>query len=219
MTGAVERRAAEQASRMSGEVRLARLTLALSRQEVARRAGVARSTVERIEAGDAGISVLTLTRVTMAVGLDAVLRAYPSGRVGLRDSGQMQLAEQERKLAAPYWTPRLEVAAGNHGESADVVFLGAEEIQHHEIERRAADFQGQYRAARRKQEFLASRSERPVRLVLVIEDTRKNREALRPHARLIAAELPADSRAILKSLRLGRPVGADGMLWLRRREA
>lgn len=204
-------------ARIAGEFRLARLTLGLSRDRVARRAGVARSTVERYEAGATEIAIDIAAAVMAAVGLDLVLKAYPGGPVSLRDTGQMTLADQLRQLAAAYWMPRLEVLAGDHGRAADVVLYGAEEILHLEIERHATDFQAQLRSARQKQEVISARSDRPVRLVLVIEDTRKNREALRLHAGLIASQLPADSRAVLRSVRLGRPLGSDGLLWLRRR--
>jgi len=204
-------------ARMVNELRMARATLGLTIREVARMAGVAKSTVQRLEDGFVGTTVPTLAAVMAAVGLDLVLNAYPGKTVRLRDSGQLELADQLRQLASAYWAPRIEVVAGDHGQSADLVFFGADEIQHQEIERRAADFQAQLRSALRKREYLAARTNRPVRLVLAFEDTRHNREALRPHAALIRAQLRADSRAVLKSLRLGQPLGSDGLLWVRRR--
>ena len=206
-------------SRMASELQLARAASALTREQVARKAGVAPSTVQRLEAGSVDTGVATLADVMAAVGLDLVLNAYPGNQTRLRDSGQITLVDQLRRLASPYWTPRIEVIAGQHGKSADLVFYGADEILHLEIERRATDFQSQYRAAEGKREYLSGRSERPVRLVLVFEDTRRNRDALWPHAALIRAQLPANSRAVLKALKRGHPLGSDGLLWLRRRHS
>jgi transcriptional regulator with XRE-family HTH domain len=202
---------------MASELKLARLTLALSRRAIARRAGVARSTVERVEAAAVNVEVETLVAIMAAAGLDLVLQAYVGTGLRLRDSGQMTLVEQLRRLAAPYWRPQVEVAAGDYGRSADVVFYGAEEILHFEVERRAITFEAQLRSAKRKRETLAAKGDRPVRLVLVIEDTHRNREALVAHADLIRSQLPATSRDVLRSLRLGAPLGRDGLLWLRRR--
>lgn len=211
------RRAADQAERMGSEVALARATLGISRLAVARRAGVARSTVERVEAGDPSVQIRTLAAAMDAVGLDLVLRAYQGRALSLRDTGQMELVDALRSTATAYWRPRVEVAAGEFGRSADLVFYGADEIQHHEVERSATDFQAQFGAASRKREALASGDRRPVRLVLVIEDTRRNREALRPHTSLIGSQLPAGSRDVLRSLRRGQALGQDGLLWIRRR--
>ena len=80
----------------------------------------------------------------------------------------------------------------------------------------ATDFQNQYRRADRKRQALAAQHQRPTRLVLVIEDTRRNRAALEPHMKLIQAALPARSREVLGALRSGRPLGRDGLLWVRR---
>lgn len=201
---------------MGGEARLHRLTLGMSRAEVARRARVSESTVERIEAGDPGVQLNTLVAVTTAVGLDLVMHVYPGRTVSLRDSGQLELAEVLRTVAGAYWRARLEVPAGEYGRSADIVLYGAEEIQHHEIERVATDFQAQYRSARRKTESLSAGERRPVRVVIDVEDTRRNRAALRPHMALIRTELPATTREVMASLRYGQPLGRDGLAWVRR---
>jgi hypothetical protein len=165
------------------------------------------------------MEVSTLAAVMTAVGLDLVLTAYAGQTVRLNDSGQMLLVDQLRRIAVPQWKPQIEVPAGDHGRSADLVFYGAHEVLHMEIERRAVDFQAQLRSALRKREVIAARSERPIRLVLVIEDTRQNREALSLHADLVLSRLPATSREVLHALRHGTPLGRDGLLWLRRRRS
>lgn len=203
-------RARQQAARVGGEIKLGRSVLELSLADVARRAQVGRSTVARVEGGDTGVGLDTLCAVGTAVGLDIVVRAYPGRPPSLRDTGQLEVAEFICAQANSRWRPALEVRAGDNNESADLVFFGPDEIVHTEIERLALDFQSQYRAAARKREFLADQHARPVRLVVAVEDTRRNRAAVMRHEKLIRSELPAESRAILGALRAGSPLGRDG---------
>jgi hypothetical protein len=188
----------------------------MTRQRAADRAGVAWSTVARAEAGDPALTVTTMCAIGEAVGLDVVLRVYPGRAPSLRDTGQLELAAQLRSLASPAWHPTIELNVGTHGESVDIAFFGTLEIMATEIERLAADFQGQYRRADTKRAILANQHQRPVRLVLAIEDTRRNRRALEPHGELIRSTLPAGSREVLRALRTGEPLGRDGIVWLRR---
>lgn len=205
-----------QATHIGSEVRLARTSLAISRRELDRRAGVALSTVSRIERGDPGVQLDTIMAVGAAVGLDVVLKAYPGATPGLRDTGQLHIAELLCNKAHARWRPHLELPAGEHGRAADLVFMGPDEILHVEIERAATDYQAQFRAAAAKREWLAARHARPVRLVLVIEDTRRNRVAIGAHHEVIRGALPAGSRDVLAALRGGGPLGCDGLLWIRR---
>jgi transcriptional regulator with XRE-family HTH domain len=210
------RRATHQLRRIAAELRTARAKLGLSDRDLARLAGVSRSTIRRLLDGSPSIQVDTAVAVLAAVGLDLVLNAYEGATPALRDSGQLEIAEVIRASAHAYWRTVSEVAAGPYGRSADLVLYGAEEVIHIEIERGANDFQAQERGAKRKREFLAGGESRPVRLVLVIEDTRANRLAMGPHQGLIRSQYPATSRKIMAALRHGRPLGRDGVLWIRR---
>jgi transcriptional regulator with XRE-family HTH domain len=196
---------------------LNREALGLSRQDLMHRAGVAMSTLARIERGDPGVQLNTLVAVTDAVGLDLVLRVYPGTEPGLRDTGQLVTARALCEDAHPRWKPRLEVPAGDHARSADLVFYGPDEVLHVEIERHAVDFQAQLRRAVEKRGYLAGAEARPVRLVIVVEDLPGNRAAVTPHLPLIRRQLPAGSREILAALRHGTPLGRDGILWFRTR--
>jgi transcriptional regulator with XRE-family HTH domain len=212
-----ELRARRQAERIGSEIRLARSDLALTRAAAARRAGVAPDTARRVEAGDPSVTLETLCSVAGGVGLDIVVRAYPARPPGLRDSGQLRLAEQVCDVARARREATLEMPAGEHGEAVDLALFGPQEVIAVEIERLVLDFQAQYRRAARKRDNLTTRHSRPVRLVLVIEDTRRNRAAVADHAAFLRQLLPAGSREILGALRSGRPLGRDGLLWLRRR--
>jgi transcriptional regulator with XRE-family HTH domain len=209
-------RAREQSARIGAEVKLARVTQAMTRQQVADLAGVAWSTEVRVELGDPNLGIETMCAVAEAVGLDVVLRAYQGTTPPLRDTGQLEITEQLVAQASPLWQPEIELLIGQHGESIDLAFFGPAEIIATEVERMAADWQNQYRRADRKREALAAQHRRPVRLVLAVADTRRNRGALGPHMALVKASLPAGSRDVLAALRSGRPLGQDGLLWIRR---
>ena len=210
------RRAVRQASKWADEMRQARIGQNMTIQQAAHRAGIGWATYARLEAGDPHARLMTMCAAGEAIGLDLVLQAYPGRPPSLRDTGQLELANWLCGQAHPSWQPAVELLVGDHGESIDTAFFGASEILANEIERMAADFQGQYRRADRKREILAAQHQRPVRLILTIEDTRRNRAAIEPHLAFIRTVLPAGSREVLRALRTGQPLGRDGLLWVRR---
>ncbi|MDQ2688718.1 MAG: hypothetical protein M3Y29_00400 [Chloroflexota bacterium] len=209
------RRSADQVSKVGADVRLSRSTNGMTVRQAADRAGVAWSTQARVELGDPGVTVETLCAVTEAVGLDLVLKTYEGRRPSLRDTGQLAMAEQLCARVHPSLRPTVELLVGQHGEAIDVALFGADEIVACEIERMIVDLQDQYRRADRKRQALAAMHQRPVRLVVVLEDTRRNRAAFARHADFIRSVLPAGSREILAALGADRPLGRDGVLWLR----
>ena len=196
------------------EVTLARTNLGLTIPAAARLAHVAPNTQRRVEDGDAGVRLDTVCEVAAAMGLKVWGKAFPVRTVSLRDTGQLAIADHLRLLANPALRVALELGLGN-GRSIDLVTFGPAEIIAVEIERLLADFQAQYRAASAKRDELAERHQRPVRLVLVVLDTRRNRAAVREHEALIRSALPAGSREVLSGLRNGKPLGRDGLVWVR----
>ncbi len=139
-------RARDQAQALGRDVRLARVAAGLSTGGAARRAGVSRSTLERVEMGSAAATLATLCSLSDAVGLDLVIRAYPGRGTSLRDRGQLLIAEHLARTAHRAWKVRLEVTAGEHGQAIDEVFWGPDEILAIEIVRHIGDYQGQYRS-------------------------------------------------------------------------
>src|SRR4051794_25783545 len=129
--------------RIGEDVRAARGTLGLSRAAIARNAGIARSTVERVEEGTGQVEVSTLGAIMAAVGLDLSVRGYPSERFRTRDSRHAVEIELIRAAASPRWLGRVEVLVGDHGQSADLVLYGADEVIHIEVERKWTDLQAQ----------------------------------------------------------------------------
>lgn len=215
-SSSARRRAREQSSKVGADVKLARVTLGMTGRQVADRAGVSWSTAARVELGDPNVTITTMCAVAEAVGIDVVLRGYEGRAPSLRDTGQLVLAQYLCSQAHSGWQPTIELLVGTHGESIDIAFFGVQEIWATEIERMATDFQAQFRRADRKREALAAAHERPVRLILAIDDSRRNRSVLEPHLAFIRSTLPAGSREVLNVLRTGRPLRRDGLIWIRR---
>jgi transcriptional regulator with XRE-family HTH domain len=212
--GQWQRMARGVAESIGHEVTLARTNLGLTRYAASLLAGVSPSTQKRVEDGDPSVRIETACRVAAAIGLKLWAKAFPIRTPSLRDTGQLRIAAFVRALASDAFRVTLELGLGN-GRSIDVAFFGPVEIIAAEIERILADFQAQYRGAAAKRDELALKHQRPVRLVLVVEDNRRNRAAVSDHAALIGSMLPAGSREVLKALRVGQPLGRDGILWVR----
>ena len=200
------------------EVLLARTDLALTRRTAARLARVSPQTQERVERGDPSVGLHTVCRVAAGVGLKVWAKAFPAQQPSLRDTGQLRIAEWLRRVVSPACNVALEVPVGSE-RSADMVLYAPTEIVHIEIERRLADWQEQIRRAQVKRDQLAHRHERPVRLVMAVEDIGSNQALARDHATVLRAMLPAASREVARALRIGTPLGRDGILWVRPRDA
>ncbi len=205
----------QQALRIGQGVRLARAESGLTRVAAASRAGVARSTWDRVEGGHPNVTLAALVAASDAVGLDLVCTLYPGQGLSLRDSRQLAIAKWLSDIASPTWRISLEERAGEHGEAIDVVLWGPTEIVAIEIERFALDWQAQSRRAGIKRDWLAQHHGRPVRLVIVVSDTKANRAALTPFIGIIRLGFPAGSRAVMRSVRSGEPIGTDGLCWVR----
>lgn len=209
------RRARRQAEAFGVDIAMARAGLGLSLRSTSLRSGVSADAIRRVERGDPSVQLDTLCAIGEAVGLDVVLKGYRTESPSLRDSRQLALARLLSRIAHPGWKAQLEVPAGTHGEAVDLVFFGPSEILATEIDRLLLDFQDVHRRNVRKRQFLADRHQRPVRLVMVVQDSPRNRRAVEPHLELLRAVLPAGSREVLQSLRSGEPLGRDGLLWIR----
>ena len=210
------RYAARMAANVAADLATSKEALASSIAEVARRAHLAPSTVQRVLGGDPGIHLDTLCAVGAAVGLRISVKAYPAVAPSLRDTGQLHAARHLVAQANRALQPALELPVGDpFGRAADLVFFGPSEILLMEVERRLVDFQAAYRAATLKRDALRAQHSRPVRLVLVLPDTRRNRSRLGPHIDLLKEALPATTAAVLRALRDGTPLGRDGLAWVR----
>jgi len=205
------------AQRLGADLRTVRLGLGWSQARVARRAGVSQPTVSRLEACDPRPSVVIVSRVAMALGLDLPLRTYPRHGIRLRDSGQLALAETVRRRAHAAWQIVLEAPTADDGkQAADLVLFGRGHAIQIELESRLVDVQAQLRSAGLKRDSLQHRHDIVVALVIGLGDTHHNRAAVHAHRTLLGAALPATPREIWRAIETGGRLGRDGLFWLRR---
>jgi transcriptional regulator with XRE-family HTH domain len=112
-----------QMSALGMEARTARIALGWTQAKVGRRARVSQSSVSRLEAGGVRPAVAIVGRILAAIGLDLGMKAWPGAGVGLRDSGQLSLAENLDAAAHMSWRTLLEVPTQKGGgQAADFVW-------------------------------------------------------------------------------------------------
>jgi hypothetical protein len=135
----------------------------------------------------------------------------------LRDSGQLQVVAIIVDQAHASWHSRMEQpisASAGDRRAADLILTGPTEVLHIEVERRLVDLQAQLRSAQLKRAALAADSDRPVRLILAMPDTRTNRAIVRSLGEVSRIALPATSAAVWRTIRTGIKLGADGFLFV-----
>jgi transcriptional regulator with XRE-family HTH domain len=202
--------------RFGEELRVARLSAGLTQATVARLARTSQTHVSRAERGQGDLSLRQRCRLAAAVGHELGWSLFPVATVRLRDSGQLAIAQAISTAASPRWTVRLEEPVSDRGaRAADMLLVGTDELIHIEIERSLVDLQAQLRAGQLKRQSIADRSDRPVRFVLAVPDTARNRRHLAEVDELVRRSLPLRSKALWAGIRQGRPVGDDGVLVLR----
>lgn len=205
----------QQLIRLGQEVRSVRNGIGWTQAALARRTRTSQPSVARLEAGDVSVALAIVVRVLAALGHDLPIRTYPSTDVGLRDSGQLPMAEEIRRRAHRSLRVLFEDPTGEGGQAADIVVLSSEVATHFELESGLSDLERQLRRGRLKRDALERRYQRKIAFVLVLRDTERNRRAVAVHQLLIKAALPASSREILAALERGTPLGRDGLLWIR----
>jgi len=204
--------------RIGREQRIARIGAGLSQTQVARLAGISQSMVAEAERGLPGVSLDVRCRLAAACGHELSVKLFPVRTVGLRDSGQLGMAETIAFAAAPCWHHRLEVPTGpGPMQAADILLENEQQVIQIEVERALVDFQAQWRAANLKRESLSQRTGRAVVLALAVPDTTTVRKRLEPYGELISRALPMNSREIWRALRKCQQLDGDGLLFVRPR--
>ncbi len=192
------------------------MSVGWTQRTVAQRSKSSQASVSRLEAGDARLSLILVSRIVGALGMDLSVRVFPGAGIGLRDSGQLALAELLRTQAHPSWRIGFEVPIGNDSrQAADMVLIGDSAALHLEQESRLVDFQAQLRGGQLKRDGLQQRLRTHVAFVLALRDTETNRAAVRANKAVIAAALPATAPDVWRAIRSGMPLVTDGLLWIR----
>jgi transcriptional regulator with XRE-family HTH domain len=196
------------------ELRSRRLALGLSLDVVARAIGVSPSLVSRIERHEIRWPRADhLGAMAAGLGLDLRLNAYPAGEA-VRDRVQLLLLPAFRDRIHPSIAWRCEVGLPIRGDrrawdavavAPDGGWTGIEGIS------RMGEVDGIVRRANLKQRD----DPRISRVVLVVADTVRNREALRLGAATVRPDFPLDTRGVLGPLAAGRTPPLNGVVLLR----
>lgn len=200
--------------RIGSEFRIARQVVGKSLDAIAHASGMSPSQVGRIErAALETVSIDQLARVGAAVGLDVRVRAYP-GPDPVLDAGQVALLARLRDRLHPDLGFRTEVPLPIVGDQRAWDALidrlrGESSVLPVEAESRLIDGQGQVRRV-----MLKLRDSSLEHVLVVVADTRRNREALAAAASTILADFPISQRRALAALAAGQHPGGSALIVL-----
>jgi transcriptional regulator with XRE-family HTH domain len=189
---------------VAADFRHKRMELGLSQRAVARAARISRSSYSRIERGKrTSVMLMVLARIATVLGLDLVLKTYPGG-APLRDTasaGQITYVcgQVARPLRARTEVPLPQRTDHPEQRRWDVLLSGSGRRTGMEFETRLYDAQAQHGRWN-----LKMRDDPVDSLVVVISDTRRNREVLRTFPELFADLPRLGSSQFLAMLRDGQ---------------
>jgi transcriptional regulator with XRE-family HTH domain len=201
---------ADQALRRIGdELREARLTAGLTQSDLGAMVGISGSQVSRIELGQSRrVSFVTLALVAAVLGLELPLRVFPSEDT-FRDAGQLALLARFRtRLPDLRHAAELPLEIPGDRRAWDEVATGRGWSIPVEAETRLRDLQ-----ALERRLAVKLRDGRRDRLILLVADTRHNRQVLRLASDSLAAAFPVRGRDAMAALQQGRcPSGSSIIL-------
>ena len=193
------------------EIRDARRAAGISQAFVGRKVGLSHTQVSRLERGLVlGASVRMLGRLCRTVGLELAVRAFPGGDA-LRDVAQMRLLERLRRRlhASLHWRTEVPLPQVGDKRAWDAVVSGPGWRAAVEAETRLADVQ----ALTRRLE-LKRRDGGIDHVILLVADTRANREALLAARSALEPAFPLKAASVLDALRNGTDPGGSGIVIL-----
>jgi transcriptional regulator with XRE-family HTH domain len=193
------------------ELRERRLQLGLSQAAVADALGISRAQVSRIErAALPSLSLVTAARLASLLGLELAVRLFPGGPP-LRDAGHAALlARFSGRISATFrWRIEVPLPIPGDQRAFDGLLTKPGLSIAVEAEMRPRDLQ----ALQRRME-LKKRDGAADRLILLVPDTRSNRDAIRAAGASLAGAFPAGTRQVMSALAAGRDPGSDGLVVL-----
>lgn len=208
------RLAAADIAKAGYEIRTARQTIGKSQESVGKSSGISPAQIGRIERGSLRtVSVDQLARVGASVGLDIRVRAYP-GPDPVLEAGQVALLGRLRDRLNPDLGFRTEVPLPIPGDQrAWDGFIdrltGVANNMPVEADTRLIDGQGQLRRV-----MLKLRDSGLEHVLLILADTRRNREALAATTSTFAVDFPVTPRRTLAALAAGEHPGGSALLLL-----
>jgi len=196
--------------RLAEELLNAKTAAGLSGRELARRVGVSHDTIARLLRGDAAaMTIDLLARTAEVVGLQLASSLHPNGDA-VRDAAQLRLLARfkARLHAALRWRTEVPVPITGDLRSGDAVLAGEGWDALVEAETHLGDIQLIERKASAKRRDLGAD-----RLILLVSETRHNREVIRLHPEL-RERFPIDTRTCLGRLARGQDPGGDALVIL-----
>jgi transcriptional regulator with XRE-family HTH domain len=198
-------------ARLVAEARTARLVSGLGQQDVALAVGLSRSQLSRIERGlSPDLSLDMAARLFAVLGQRLAVRAYPAGDP-IRDAAHAALLERLHIRCHRSFRWRTEVPLPIPGDlrAWDATAVNPEIRIGVEAETRLRDLQALDRRL-----ALKARDGGMDRLVLVVLDSRSNRDTIRSHSDILATRFPVASRRALELLGAGVDPGGNALIVL-----
>ena len=194
------------------EIRAARLAAGLTQLDAATAAGMSDSRWSRIEhAQSTSLSIVEAARACAIVGLDLSVRSF-AGPDAVRDAAHVRLLRAFQGVLGSSLAVRVEVPVGDRRDQRawDMAVSDGSGWVAVELETRITDVQALSRRV-----SLKARDGGIGVVVLVVLDTRSNRDAVYAGRDALRPLFPLDPGAILGGLRAGRLPPAGGLVFLR----
>jgi len=220
------RRSAELRHAIGAELRQLRLDAHLSLRAVAAAASVTASHLSEIERGNAEASLATLAALADVLGSDLSIRLYPRTGPRIHDRHQAAMIEVLLKQAHPTWRRTVEVPVwrpvrgvidlviARPGQIAVAVEAHSEICRLEQHLRWAAEKAAALPSSKEWTRLAAGAPSLPVSRLLVLRNTKANRDLVRAFAETLAAAYPARTGDVAAALRdPRRPWPGDAVLW------
>jgi transcriptional regulator with XRE-family HTH domain len=206
------REARDLANTASHELRAARISLSMSLDAAAQRAGLSAAALWRLETSRvAEPTLVNVARAARAVGLRASLKLYPIDEL-VRDTPQLRIIERFAVVLAPPIRLAREVGLPIPGDRRawDARITDGERTASIEAESKLTDVQ----AVARRVDLKSRDDPGAGAVILLLNRTAHNRRVLAEHREALRTQFPLDGGAILQDLRRGRVPAASGILLL-----
>jgi transcriptional regulator with XRE-family HTH domain len=208
-----DRLSAEALDELLREFKQRRLQLGLSQAAVAKACGLPRSTISRLERKRRrNPSVADLFAMGEALGFDVRLTKSEGG-AAIHDHVQVRILPAVRDRIHPQlgWLTEVPLPLAGDRRAWDAVAIAPDGWTGIEAISRFGAADATVRRIRQKQRD----DPRVRRVLLVIADTKRNRQALDAARALLATEFPMRGRDALRDLAAGRTPPADGIVVMR----
>lgn len=197
-------------ARLPADARAARLAAGLSQIDVARSLGLSRSQYSRIERGASpALSISLAIRLFAVLGHDLSVRAFPSGDP-IRDAAHTALLERLRARChqSIRWATEVPLPTAGDLRAWDATAIWSVRVGI-EAETRLRDLQALERRLARKQ-----RDGGMDRLILLVLDSRSNRQVLQQHPDWATARFRIPGPRALELLGAAVDPGGDALILL-----